>query len=89
MKSSYLGKGGNIRQIIAKIEFCILLLEQLREAGGSQPLSSLVVSLPLSNLSKSKKVAVTQYREELCTHRTSPHDSHQVCSRAKGLLIGK
>lgn len=44
MKSSYLGKGGNIRQIIAKIEFCILLLEQLGEAGGSQPLSSLVVS---------------------------------------------
>lgn len=89
MKSSYLGKGGNIRQIIAKIEFCILLLEQLGEAGGSQPLSSLVVSLPLSKLSRSKKVAVTQYRGELCIHRTSPHDSHQVCNCAKGLLTGK
>lgn len=29
VKSSYLGKGRNIRQIIAKIEFCVLLLEQL------------------------------------------------------------
>lgn len=89
VKSSYLGEGGNTRQIIAKIEFCVLLLEQLWEPGESHPLSSLVLSLPLSNLSKNKKVAVTQYPEELGSHRTSPHDSHQVCKHAKGLLIGK
>lgn len=88
-KSSYLGKGGNIRQIIAKIEFCVLLLEQLWEPGESQPLSSLVMLLPLRNLSKSKKVAVTQYPEELGSHRTSPHNSYQVCNPAKGLLTGK
>lgn len=35
VKSSNLGKGGNTRQIIAKIEFCVLLLEQLWEPGES------------------------------------------------------
>lgn len=76
VESSYLGKGGDIRQIIAKIEFCVSLLEQLWEPGESQPLSSLVVLLPLSNLSKSEKVAVTRYPEELGTHRTSPSWIH-------------
>lgn len=88
VKSSYLGKGGNIRQIIAKIEFCVLLLEQLWEPGESQPLSSLVLSLPLSNLSQSKKVAVLSI-PKIWAPTGDPLTIHIVCNHAKGLLIGK
>lgn len=72
MKSSYLVKGKNIRQITAKIEISVLLLDRQRETDESQPLSSQIVSLPLNSYLRIRKLRVTQYHEELCTHRTSP-----------------